>query len=468
MKIQEFIASHIKKRLDDRKALLVYDPKGLYRKIVMDLADESVTVVDAGKSTIFGREAALNAWCRLGQNDDENFRLIIYLPTRKPFTERELQDNPYQIFALGGGEFPEGDGESYQALCRQAAPDLGPQIDQLFAAGVPEFETVNNLIAGGATWPKLKTLLKAESAAEILTAVMSPSDEQEKALLADQAWVAEFKQFLSAVLDCRLKTKSTKLPTITSELWRYVLFSEFNFDLPGSLPEALKDVPRAADHFSNLVYNVCENLRSSDRHQQQYMEMAEKVASELKLESHLAGVSDLGKRDTFAFEERFYLKVFVDAVFAGNYERAAEIRDHRNRSIWVRHKGERQQLWTVANRALLLLIACEDLKPDVDKIGATANTIFEFYCERFRRIDRLHRDFEQAVTDAFGELDVLEKVVDSARHSYLQVAEALQRQFTAVVKKEGWPVSGLVRRGRSLIGLSHLGSMNAEKLLFLW
>lgn len=103
MKIQEFIAGHIKKRLDDRKALLVYDPDGLYRDIVIGPAGDSVAVIEAGKSTILGREAALNAWCRLGQKDDGKMRLAVYLPIQKPFTEKEQQENPYQIFALGGG-----------------------------------------------------------------------------------------------------------------------------------------------------------------------------------------------------------------------------------------------------------------------------------------------------------------------------------------------------------------------------
>lgn len=199
MKIQKFISQHLQKRLDAHKSLVIYDPDGLYRDIVMDLSGDQVTVVDGSASTIIGRETAMEAWCRM-QADDENMRLAVYLPLKRPPTDQERQQNPYQIFALGGGEFPESDGEAYQSLCRQAAPELAVQIDRLFADGTPDFETINNLISGGVNWPKLKTLLKAESPVEILVAIMSPSKAQKKALTGDSAWLSEFKQFLKTTI----------------------------------------------------------------------------------------------------------------------------------------------------------------------------------------------------------------------------------------------------------------------------
>ena len=210
MKIQKFISQHLQKRLDAHKSLVIYDPDGLYRDIVMELSGDQVIVVDGSASTIVGRETAMEAWCRMGQADDENMRMAVYLPIKRPPTDQERQQNPYQIFALGGGEFPESDGEAYQALCRQAAPELAIQIDRLFADGTPDFETINNLIAGGANWPKLKTLLKAESPVEILVAIMSPSEAQEKSLKGDSAWLSEFKQFLKTTIGITLKTKSSK------------------------------------------------------------------------------------------------------------------------------------------------------------------------------------------------------------------------------------------------------------------
>ena len=445
MKIQKFISQYLQKRLDAHKSLVIYDPDGLYRDIIMELSDDEVTVVDGSASTIVGRETAIEAWCRMGQADDENMRLAVYLPLKRPPTDQERRKNPYQIFALGGGEFPESDSEAYQALCRQAAPELSIQIDRLFADGTPDFETINNLIAGGVNWPKLKTLLKAESPVEILVAIMSPSKAQKKALTGDSAWLSEFKQFLKTTIGITLKTKSSKFATINRELWRLVLFSEFVFDLPGNLPDSLKDVPKTAKTYIDLINTVCDVLRDSEKYQMVYMKMADQTSDDLYLEKHMAGITNLGVRDTFAFEERNYLKVFVDAMLEGKFDLALEAISNRTRSIWVRFISERQQLWTIANRGLELIRTAQDLKNALNGLKHDLEPIVDFYCDHFRRLDRCHREFEQSVADVFGEFDVLEPVVDLARKRYLETAESLQSMFTAAVKAEGWPVSGRIR-----------------------
>lgn len=61
MKIQTYIADYLKARLEKNAAMVVYDPEGLYRDIVMSLDGEGCTVIDGSVSTIQGREAA-QAW----------------------------------------------------------------------------------------------------------------------------------------------------------------------------------------------------------------------------------------------------------------------------------------------------------------------------------------------------------------------------------------------------------------------
>ncbi len=107
MKIQKYIKAHLKTRLDKHKSLVIYNPDELYRGIVEGLASDVTTVIDGGKSTILGREDTMKVWCRLGKADSENRRLVVYLPVKRPSNERGRQKNPYQVFALSGGEFPE-------------------------------------------------------------------------------------------------------------------------------------------------------------------------------------------------------------------------------------------------------------------------------------------------------------------------------------------------------------------------
>jgi len=129
----------------------------------------------------------------------------------------------------------------------------------------------------------------------------------------------------------------------------------------------------------------------------------------------------------------------------GKFDLATEAISNRTRSIWVRFISERQQLWTIADRGLELIRTAQDLKNALNGLRQDLEPIVDFYCDHFRRLDRCHREFEQSVADVFGELDVLEPVVDMARKRYLETAEFLQSMFTAVVKAEGWPVSGRIR-----------------------
>ena len=446
MKIQEFIVNHFRKRLTDVPALVIYDPDQRYRWIVEGMGSAKLKLIDASKSTILGREESIDEWKELALPGNEDKRLIIYLPILPSKNEKARQSNPYEIFALAGSFFPEGDGETYQALCHQASPEQIEAIDRLFKAGVPDFETINNLISAKANWPKLRAILHAESPAEILASFLCPSSDVSKALQDDDTWVPELKEFVKGVLGLETKTKSKKPDLIREEVWRYSLFSEFALDLPVPLPESLKYVSRAEDPAKGLVYQVCDHFRQSGRCQEIYMREAEKVAEELQLEKHLSGVTDLGVRETFSFQERTFLIRFREAVLSEQLEAAGRIVESRNDSIWVKHLGERQGLWTIAERAIQLLLIVDDLKPALSKLpDKNAEAIFDFYIQRFQVADQKHRSFEQAVTDALGVHEELEQVIELARRRYLTLAELLQAKFIEAVQDQGWPVSGRLR-----------------------
>ncbi len=102
---------------------------------------------------------------------------------------------------------------------------------------------VDALDQGGA-WPKLKTLLRANSAKEILLGILTPKPEQEEELKKDPTWVAEAKEFFSRSLGLKLKTKGQTRQSIAEELWRVILFSEFAFDSAGEIPASLETIPK--------------------------------------------------------------------------------------------------------------------------------------------------------------------------------------------------------------------------------
>lgn len=446
-RIEQIIQQHLEKRLQKHTVLVLYDPERRYRAIAKALANQNNHLVDGSESTITGREAAMEIWCRLGELTHEKERLLLYLPMEKPKTLEQKQQNPWQIFAIGGGEFPESDSESFYGLCLAAAPDLAGQIKQLFDRCKPDFAMVNNLLAGSTNWPQLKTLLKADSAAEILVSVLSPSPAQKAALQAGTGWLPELSQFCSQNLSCHLS--GSAFEAVNRELWRFVLFSEFVFDLPSALPASLQQVPRALEQHKPLIFYVCEQLRSSSTHQQAYLRNAEEVARELNLEPHMAQAADLGVRDTFAFEERTFLLRFTAAAAEKDFTRCEEILHHRRDSLWARNDSVRQGLWALAERALQLLIRAQDLEPQLQSAPGTVSSLIELYITRFRHLDREQRNLESTVRAALEEADTMEGLINQARQSCARVTEKLQALFIAAVQKEGWPASGYLRQSEA-------------------
>lgn len=79
-------------------------------------------------------------------------QLVVYASAAKPGTDEDRCRAPFQIPALGG-VFPDGDGDTYEALCQRAKLNFAAQIETLSEAGAPDFDTVDNVGAGKRVGP---------------------------------------------------------------------------------------------------------------------------------------------------------------------------------------------------------------------------------------------------------------------------------------------------------------------------
>src|SRR5437016_6185841 len=112
MSIQAFIQQEILlPRLERHGVLVVYDPARCYRDLCLNLASETLKVVDATESSIDSREAAIQALSALGRPRPLLKGLLVYVPARAPLTDEEKQRDPFALYAAAGSVFPEGDGD---------------------------------------------------------------------------------------------------------------------------------------------------------------------------------------------------------------------------------------------------------------------------------------------------------------------------------------------------------------------
>lgn len=436
MTIRDFIQNDIFYHRAQRQGVLViYDPVRRYKDIVLSMASDKCRVIDASQSVIEQRENATEALASLAEG--QIYQLIIWVPSIFPEDNDAKQVDPFSVFAEIGAVFPQGDGDDFASICRRAKSDHIPEINRLFAEGDPSFDMVDALDQGG-SWPKLKTLLKANSPKEILLGIMSPNSDQEKALKNDPTWVTEAKEFFNRILGLKLKTKGQTRQSIAEELWRIILFSEFVFDAAGDIPASLDTVPKVGQEAQTLVYEVCDELRKHEDHKDTYRLNAKEIERELMLAERCRGMPRIGERDTFSFEERSYLQLFVERVLDRSFEKAHDVWESRRKSIWLGQE-ERLAEWSLASRALELLETAARLSTPK---FPTMESIINGYALNWRDLDRYHREMEQAVSQWQGEHEGLDALVGRARSEYFKSIESLQAEFVRLVEAEGWPVSG--------------------------
>ncbi|MCI0491146.1 MAG: PglZ domain-containing protein [Blastocatellia bacterium] len=442
MQIAEFIRERIiNPRLQQRGCLVVYDPERRYRDLCLRAASDTIKVIDASESGIESRMEALRALRELGNPQTSVKGLLIYVPAAKPLNDEQKQADPFALYTECGTAFPEDDGDEFPSLCLRARPDHSTEIRRVFAENPSPSFAVIDAIGGGMNWPQLRAALRVESARDILAAMLVPNAEQSKALKGQSEWAQEARDFLHATLRIQVKTRAKSWATWADEIWRFLLFSEFVFDLPGELPEALTVVPRAPDEAKPFVEDMCEQLRSDLRTRALYIEKAEAVEAELNLPEICRDIEDLGEKDTFQFEERTFLQRAIDGLLKDDADKTRQVLSRQANSVWL-GKGESQGQWTLVHAALNLIEACDDFERQLPDHSRSQENLLDFYTGSLRESDRLHREFEQAVGDFFDTHGILGDVIEHARVGYRRLTEKVQTLFIKHLEARGWPPAG--------------------------
>lgn len=444
MTIQDYIKSYFANSIEQSTNLVVYDPDEKYRDIIESISDYEI--IDGSQSTILGREHALELWAEMGSQPHKYKGMLIYLPMAKPKSNQDILDNPYLMFEIAGAAFPQSDADTFKSLCHKAFPDKIAHIDKIFESDPnPDFETINTAIKTDKGWPVLRNLLKVESTKEILIALLSPNPSQLAALNSSATWLNEYNDFMKTEIGFSTISRSKKWHTLKDELWRFVLFSEFVFDLPTHLPDELVNVPQADEKHRSLIYAVCEHLRMHEQHQELYLNQATEIAHSLNMEKFCAHIEEFGKRDTFEFEERTFLMIFAQKALSGKIAEAEKIIQERANSIWAKNTNERQLFWTIAERSLKLKSAISEIELLIPEYATNLSNLFTGYYEKFYRVDKLHRDFEQVISDLFGNWGPFKDLIAGLRKEYQTFTEKLQQRFVDFIKNEGWPIENQLR-----------------------
>lgn len=439
MKIGEFIKDIFLKRVREKKCLVIYDPEKRYKDIVFSLKNSQNMVIDASDSIIISREDALTEWLLI----KEKKYLLIYLPFKKPVKESDRQKNPFEIFAIGGAVFPDGDGDMYKSLCCDAYPDHIEQIEELFQTCIPTLEAIDSL-KGDIRWPLLKTSLKAESSKEIILTVMCPDKERLQFLNNTHTWFNEYKDLCKEILDFT-PVSGNDFSSIQDELWRYILFSEFFLDIKKEIPESFRDIPVAPEELKGRIFQICDSLRQNLKYIDFYIEKAKKIEDDYKLSSITAHLIDSGTRDTFLFQSIKPVEQLAALARAGQYEELKAIMANKENSIWASRDPDVGYRWEIACTGIELLMNIEKNEEQLNKNKSSLVKIIQNFSLPAYQVDSLSRKFEYNLNKTIIDISMLNDYVQVVRNNYMSFITRQQMYFISLVKKEGWYPAGINR-----------------------
>ena len=433
--IKEYIKDYFSQKLERKHSLVVYDKKLFYKELVKEIASDDIEVFDASENAVLAREEALDYWVNKMPNSSEK-KMIIYVPFDKSKQEDEKVKDPYIIFAGGGSIFPDEAIDDYKEICLSALPDKSDKINEIFSNDDwPSFALVDALV-GGNNYPVLKSLLDASSESEILETILFQDSKLEQTLTKDKSWVKELKDWSKLILGYKIKGRN--LESIRKELWTLTLYSEFIYDLPESvkMPESLTQVQKVSPNAKQLIFKVASSIRKNRDAEEHYVKYAKEISEELDLAQLFMNETDLGKVNTFSFEDSTFFNQFINHLQNKDLRQAERIINNSKTSIWTIHDEERASSWLIAEKAIEIVSFTNDAESLLDKI-IDLNSIINWYAEKGYKLDSLHREFEKTLSSILIENQSLKSVAKQIRNIYGGFTEKVQKKFQGYFKDEG-------------------------------
>lgn len=381
MDIQGYILDHwIGKMTAEHPVLMVYDKEGIYYDLLPLLQERGVKVIDTTQAHLHARLAAQRYWCKeLSLNKEA--RMVIYRKRQLPSNNRQWVEEPYAAFMKGGAIFPQGSQDRYENLCRSFLPSKQQELNHLFETGTPSFTLINALL-DGAAYPELEQLTGGKSVAEVTIGLLSLYSCQ------DLKWQKEWAAFSEAQYP-GLDSSGNTLQEVQSKLWSYLLFSEFVFDLPESLPDNLRSVRIAPTEMKDKVYLVCDQLRNRIDLREKYVAAANKVTEQLGLNGAFAKAKHLGQRVTFNFENSVEYDRFVSCLKEGKLEESRTMLAKNKKDVWFQEDTEVATFWQLAEQVIRLA----DCVNKGVKADGTLKEIVDWYAESGCEADGAFRKY---------------------------------------------------------------------------
>jgi len=239
-------------------------------------------------------------------------------------------------------------------------------------------------------------------------------------------------------------------------------------DPKGSALAGMRDLPAG-------VVTACGELAEHLRAHREdfYRRTADETELRLGVEAEDAQASDLGKIDTFRFEEDKVLNAALDAIEAGQWSIALDWAEAHTgeRSFWLRNRPERRSAWQLVGDAARLGSCLEQAGESLGTVASLEDAVTR-YVKAGAAVDQAHRHLEQRrevlLYSQVAKFERLRPALDLMRQHWRRWANAWAVDFNRVCRQHGF-LPDAARQQRTLFDdvVRPLVSDNETTVLFL-
>jgi len=449
----KYLCQQLDDMLKTRSVVVFYDPRSEFRPffdrelpevgkgygdLPRVLVGERLTFLARYAGSFFGVRAAVEPIAALEKPDT----LIIYLPG----VARDRQASVLMEM--------EKSGICYEPQLKRLALNVlrkrftDGQIDEMLRPATVTYDDIVSFLSqgGNGTQASMLRALFDGAYSEALLAQWLADETKDAAIQAKDA-TPELLKLIETRLGLALP-ESTTASEARAKALRYVLVGEFRSDLTCEPPASLSMVPaptgkEQVDH----LRDVAATLRKT--HAEQYIVLANSVASDLNLDGARLDAAHLGSIDTFRFEERRLLAYAGELIAGKRYAEAVAIVAGRSRSFWVDRDVGRQAQWEVCRLMAELGQEIERVRPSLAKTGPDPGKWVAAYAADggWHQVDAIQRRLE-AWAAKMDEEPETEKALSVIRREHEELLKRMAEGFARALGEAAWTVPGALHQTR--------------------
>lgn len=325
-------------------------------------------------------------------------------------------------------------------------------IDEVLEGGRAGFEDVVAFLAqrGGGKASRLKVVFKGESDATILVRWLA-SDALDEAIVAKGAQ-GELARLVQSRVGLEVD-ENLALPQARARLARFVLLNEFRHDLRGDPPGTIASQPApGSDAQVGNTLDLARGFRAE--FPEAYVSRARQVEQEFHLAKAKVKPEELGRIDTFEFEERLLLKWSASLLEARRYEAAYAVVVERETSFWVEWKDASSQMprkeqWELCRRVAELGLRVAAVKGTLPNASAGPGAWVARYAaeDGWHRVDAAQRALETWRSRVLDD-SIVEKAVGVVLREHERLLHDMAVGFSKALAASGWTVPGVLHQTR--------------------